>query len=391
MNRYAPGTLATIRVERVHDLPHLAWAEGQSFRLPRSVLPGPRSPSGRGGETPLRLDQGWRRPQVEEAARLRLRAAFTNRPPVSSRLPLSYQIIPSRMRSVLAGWLGRRQRRRQQQWAVFPAWPLDLSSDLLDDWACGRPSPWAGRPTPVVLSHDLDSAEGLANLVRDFLDIEERVGARSTNFVVPCAWPLDHGLLREVRRRGHEVGVHGYDHSNRTAFLPPDLRAHRLQAGAQLAGRYEGRGYRAPSLLRTRDLLVGLARHYDYDSSIPTSGGPFPTPNNGCASARPFRLAGLVELPLSMPRDGSLLFLGYGTAEIAALWRACAEQIHASGGVVVLLTHCEKRFSGQPAMLSAYRGFLEELAGDRRFRWSTAGEVVREAGPYLAGAADAAA
>ena len=383
--------LETIRVARTAGLPHLAWAEGRSFRLPRPVLAAAGLTADADEEASLDLYPAYPPPGAEQAGMLRLRAAFTDRPPTSARLPLSYRLVPGRLRSLLAGWLGRRQRGRQDRWAAFPAWPLDLSTDLLDDWANGRPSPWAGRPTPVVLSHDLDSPEGLGNLVRDFLDIEERVGARSTNFVVPCAWPLDHGLLREVRRRGHEIGVHGYDHSNRTAFLPADLQERRLAAGAELGGRYGARGYRAPSLLRTRELLARLAGRYAYDSSIPTSGGLFPTPNNGCASARPFRLGRLIELPLSMPRDGSLLFLGYGIDEIADLWRTCARQIHDSGGVVVLLTHCERRFSGRPALLAAYRALLEELAADRRFRWCTAEEVVREAAAYLPEGAGAAA
>ncbi|MBY0429880.1 MAG: methyltransferase domain-containing protein, partial [Rhodospirillales bacterium] len=122
----------------------------------------------------------------------------------------------------------------------------------------------------------------------------------------------------------------------------------------------------APSLLRTRPLLGELSRLYRYDSSIPTSGGLFPMPNNGCASARPFRLQGLWEIPLSMPRDGSLRFLGHSAREILAIWQRCAGLIAASGGVVMLLTHCEQRFSGNPAMLNAYRGFLEWVAVEGR-------------------------
>ena len=307
-----------------------------------------------------------------------MRAAFIDRSPVSSRLPFSYRLVPPWMRSLFASLVGRYQRHRQDRWAQFPAWPLDLSADFLEDWASGVPSRWTGRATPVVLSHDLDSAEGLSNLVRYFLDAEEAVGARSTNFVVPCSWPLDHGLLAEVSRRGHEIGIHGFDHSNRTAFAAPADRAERLAAGAQLGRRYGAAGYRAPSLVRTEALLADLSDHYTYDSSIPTSGGLFPTPNNGCATARPFQLGGLVELPLSMPRDGSLLFLGHRPAEIVDLWFACAEAIHSSGGIVVLLTHCEQRFSGRPAMRSAYREFLAALSADPRFRWATAGEVVKE-------------
>jgi hypothetical protein len=231
----------------------------------------------------------------------------------------------------------------------------------------------------VVLTHDLDSPEGLDRLVGQFLDLEEGAGARSVNFVVPCAWPLDRGKLTEVKRRGHGVAVHGYDHSNRTAFAEPAERRRRLAEGKRVLDTFEVMGYRAPSLLRTAPLLRDLALLYSYDSSIPTSGGLFPVPNNGCASARPFRLEGITEIPLSLPRDGSLRFLGYSAEQIAGLWIDCADCIARSGGVVVLLTHCENHFSGNGPMLGAYRRFLDHVAGDGRFRWSTPDEVLRPA------------
>ncbi len=197
---------------------------------------------------------------------------------------------------------------------------------------------------------------------------------------MPCDWPIDHGLLGEVRARGHEVGVHGYDHSNLTPFCDAQRRRERLAAAADLIARYDVIGYRAPSLVRTRALLEDLRAHYRYDSSVPTSGGRFPVPNNGCASARPFRIGGLLELPLTLPRDGSLRFLGHGPDAILALWKECADRIRRSRGVVSLLTHCEARFSGNPAMLDAYRRFLEHLAEDDRFRFVTADVLVAGAG-----------
>jgi hypothetical protein len=127
-------------------------------------------------------------------------------------------------------------------------------------------------------------------------------------------------------------------------------------------------------------LLRDLAGLYRYDSSIPTSGGLFPVPNNGCASARPFVLEGIVELPLSLPRDGSLGFLGYRPDDILALWQRCATEIADAGGIVVLLTHCEARFSGNAAMLGIYRRFLEFVAGSERFAWITPGALVASLG-----------
>jgi peptidoglycan/xylan/chitin deacetylase (PgdA/CDA1 family) len=258
-------------------------------------------------------------------------------------------------------------------------WPLDLSADFLADLVNGKPSPFIGLPTPVILSHDLDSPEGLENLVNRFLEIEEEAGARSANYIVPNGWPIRHDLLQEVKQRGHEIGIHGYDHANRTPFADATERRHRLESARELIDRYNIIGYRAPSLLRTPELLQDLSRYYRYDSSVPTSGGLFPVPNNGCASARPFLLEGIAELPLSLPRDGSLRFFGYAPAELTGIWVQCTERIARSGGVVVMLTHCENRFSGSACMLDAYRKFLGYIASSKQYEWSTPLRVLQNA------------
>ncbi len=374
-----PDELVSLRVTGVAEEEQLAWSEGLEVRLPRSLLDdtglGPCVHDGILALPPDCKAERWgiTTGMVEDH---RLRAAFTDERPASSRLPISYQLVPPRLRSVLASILGRIKRRSTEKWARFPAWPLDLSADFLADLAGLPPSPFASGPTPVILSHDLDSPEGLTNLVRHFLDIEEAVGARSANYIVPHSWRIDHDLLTEARDRGHEIGIHGYDHSNRTAFCDDDEMARRIDAADDLSERYGIRGYRAPSLLRTRRLLRSLARRYDYDSSIPTSGGLFPVPNNGCASARPFEVEGLMEIPLSMPRDGTLRFLGHCPEEIAAIWVRCAEGIARSGGVVVLLTHCEARFSGNDMMLAVYRRFLDFISASDGFAWSSADDVL---------------
>ena len=352
---------------------HLAWAEGERVTLPRQVLTALGWTDRRGTDTPLTLPAQVPPLPSGISLQLRDRAAFTNTPPVSARLPVSYQRVPGWLRAAIAGALGRWQRRSVDVWGRFPGFPLDLSADFLADLERGTPLP--SRPAPVVLSHDIDSPEGLRNLVDAFLPIEEAVGSRSVNFIVPCAWPIDHGLVAEARARGHQIGVHGYDHSNRSPFAEPGERRERLDAARAFIDRYEARGYRAPSLLRTRALLRDLSSRYAYDSSIPTSGGLFPVPNNGCATARPFTIEGITELPVSMPRDGSLRFLGYSPAEIAAIWRDCAARIARAHGVVVLLTHCERRFSGTRAMLDAYQRTLAFLRESGGFTFCAASDV----------------
>ncbi len=369
-------TLArTIRIRDCGGNARLAWAEGEEFVLPASLLGD--------GRVFARLDQHGDAVLADQAGTIeedlarsaRLAAAFTNRPPISSRLPFNYQIVPGSLRTAVARVVGRMQLSKLTRPGAFPLWPLDLTADFLADLT-GAPSAVPPGPTPVVLTHDLDSPEGMQNLFDRFLDVEEAVGARSTSFVVPNKWPLDHQRLDELVQRGHEIGIHGYDHSNRTAFCPDHELHRRVSAAAVLLRRYQVRGYRAPSLLRTPRLLRALARHYRYDSSIPTSGGVFPVPGNGCASARPFHVQGILELPLSLPRDGSLLFLGCQPEQILDLWVRCAERISRAGGVIVLLTHCERRFSGDSRMRGVYRRFLEYVASSDRYVWTTAASLL---------------
>ncbi len=377
----AADVLVPIRLAAAPGQASVQWALGKRFSLPAALLHATGLTRHVDSAGNLSVPAGRLLPGAPALEDLRLRAAYTEQQPRFARLPFSYQVVPPALRMLLASLLGRWRRRQIERWAAFPGWPLDLSADFACDLLQPPDAYVEPGPAPVLLTHDLDSPEGLARLVRQFLPLEEAVGARSVNFIVPCAWKIDDGLLTELKDRGHEIGTHGYDHSNRTAFLPPEQRQRRLREGKQRLARYEPAGYRAPSLLRTAPLLRDLARLYRFDSSIPTSGGLFPVPNNGCASARPFVVEGIVEIPLSLPRDGSLRFLGHSAAEIAGIWIDCAEQIAHSGGVVVLLTHCEARFSGNAAMLDAYRRFLEHLAGSSRFCWSSPAALLEAAWP----------
>lgn len=316
-------------------------------------------------------------PSVKSVKSLRDLRAYTETQPLSSRLPFSYQWIPPSVRQKIARGIGKSKVKQQDKWARFPLWPLDLSVDFWSDFL-NIPTIQL-RPTPVVLSHDLDSLEGLKNFWRLFAPLENRYKATSVNFIVPCGWDIDHDVLGQVAAAGHEVGVHGYDHRNKTPFLDRTEQVRRLQAAKSLIDKYKIQGYRAPSLLRTEGLVDRLEPLYSYDSSFPTSGGLFPVPNNGIATARPYKIRDrLWEFPLSMPRDGSLLFLGKSPREILKLWIDCAELISSSGGVVGLLTHCESGFSGQPAMLEVYEEFLSYISGKDNFRFQNYRDLLKE-------------
>lgn len=365
-------------VRQTESYPHLRWAEGKRFRLPSRVLDKCNLLQNLTATGDFIIPKDTMPNKISLINEIRLQNAFTEQKPISSKLPFSYQIIPPLIRSLLGRIIGYQRRRSLTKENLFPAWPIDLSVDFFEDLINGHACFWATKPSPVILTHDIDSADGLTNLVNLFIEREENIGARSTNYIVPNAWPLDHGILEDLTARGHELGIHGYDHSNLTPFCEPNTRQERLARSAELISKYDIIGYRAPSLLRTHGLFEDLPTYYSYDSSIPTSGGLFPVPNNGCASARPFIINGILEIPLSMPRDGSLRFLGHSPEQILALWINCAKSISQSGGVIVLLTHCESRFSGNEKMLDCYGRFLDFVTNSEEFYWSTPQEILEQ-------------
>lgn len=375
----AASELVEVRLPE-SQTPDTSWIVGMPFKIPADFLN--RHISSEEGGVALESAEGTTivnpkslTDQEKSAivSYLRSKRMFTETSPLSSKMPFSYQVVPPAVRSFIARAIGRRMRGDARRWAYFPSFPLDLSTDALSDILSGGYSKI--RPTPVLLTHDIDSPEGLTNLA-SFLAEEETVGARSTNFVVPCGWKINHDLISDTIRRGHEIGIHGFDHGNRTAFMDTSSIEERIGKMRDFISRYGVKGYRAPSLLRTPALLRTLSKSFSYDSSIPTSGGLFPVPNNGSASARIFEVEGICEIPLSMPRDGSLLFLGLSPGEIADLWIECAERISQSGGIIVLLTHCEKRFSGGKRMFDAYRKLLRYFESDGRFTFNTCAGIL---------------
>lgn len=161
-------------------------------------------------------------------------------------------------------------------------------------------APWpAGAPAAVSLTIDFDGEAGFLGNHPDqrhrltarsqqrfgavrgvprLLELLERHGVRAT-FFVPGATALQHpDEVREVVRRGHEVGHHGHDHLPAAAL---DAAAQRAELDRGLAALEEvcGRapaGYRSPSWEMTgptfeRLLELGFA----YDSSMMEDDRPY--------------------------------------------------------------------------------------------------------------------
>src|SRR6266850_6038261 len=149
----AADDLRRVRISGVH-VDRLEWALGREVSLPASLLEGL---TGSCDVSELDLRRMHAPPVNGLVSDLRLRAAFTNGSPYSQPIPFSYHRVPPAIRWYIAMQIGKRLRRREEQWARFPGWPLDLSADFVADWMSADAAPAPAAATPVLLTHDVDS------------------------------------------------------------------------------------------------------------------------------------------------------------------------------------------------------------------------------------------
>jgi peptidoglycan/xylan/chitin deacetylase (PgdA/CDA1 family) len=310
---------------------------------------------------PLRIPAA--RPAAEPipAARADLRFVLEERwreprPPLSTRLPFHYHRLPGPLRRALAAALVRRAPKRP-----FPRLPFEPSVDALR-WARGERVRWPhGKRAALLLTHDVDTRRGAA-LIPEFAALERALGLRSTFFVCSHHYPLDYDALARLAAEGFEIASHGYNHDNRDAFLPEAEREARLRAIAgSLGGRVPLAGFRSASLGRTPALYASLARHFAWDSSIPDVDLEG---EGGCATVLPFRIGSLVEIPITLPIESSLLYRGTRPAEIFERWSEKLDWIRRVGGVANAVLHTEPHLGGHRELRSLYADWLASLAGD---------------------------
>ena len=215
----------------------------------------------------------------------------------------------------------------------------------------------------AVLTHDIDTAAALA-FVDAIARIEEQVSARSCWNVVPRHYNIDHAQLERLVSAGHEIGLHGIWHTNREAFLPRETLTRELDALAGLRSRFAIRTYRGPSWYRTEVMFDVLESYFDTDLTtldidLLCPGGP-----GGVGVARPFRIRPeLVELPCTLPFEAPLL-IGTRPDSLVSFWRPKIDLLKRAGGVVVVNSHPDPNYLGNPTMMAEYRALLTFLADD---------------------------
>src|SRR5947207_824072 len=239
----------------------------------------------------------------------------------------------------------RRLVVRRQGLPDFPRWPLETSTiDLLRFYArCIALSArrhsmqfewfWPnGASAALVLTHDVESAEGL-RLAIDVADLEEERGFRSSFNIVGSWYRLDWGVIGELRSRGFELGVHGLFH-DRSLFESRHSFERQLPALEEFARTLGANGFRSPATHRVHMWLGELP--VDYDCTVPHS-DPFEHQPGGCCTIWPFFIGPLVELPYTMPQDHTLFNLL--RRKSADIWLEQARRLEEAHGLIQLVTH----------------------------------------------------
>jgi peptidoglycan/xylan/chitin deacetylase (PgdA/CDA1 family) len=149
-----------------------------------------------------------------------------------------------------------------ERWATLS---VDLDEWYHCRWATGAPGYGCDRPTGELVEP-----------TRQVLALFDRLGARGTFFILGEVAHFYPELVREIDARGHEIGCHGYHHTDIDLLGPEGFRRQlgaAVETLAPLSSR-PVRGYRAPNLL-VRDWMIPILREHGfrYDVSVCTSRG----------------------------------------------------------------------------------------------------------------------
>jgi len=288
------------------------------------------------------------------------------------KLGLDYKVIPPFFRN-LAGRLVHSKSTLQRDF------PIDDKVDSLEPNDGLWPAEFA-----CCFTHDIDTGYCFNVGLDLLLEVERRQGIRSTNNLVPKSrdYKIDYNRVASLQDEGFEFGCHGLHHDGRFAFISPKERESRIKIAkdALETGGVKVKGFRAPWLNRTRDMIPLLEKHgYLWDSTSPdTDPTTIGYEGTGCSTVYPFHplieSAGkyipsrIVELPITIPQDWTLIHsLKYSPSEVFELWKRKADYIQSIGGLALFLTHPAEYGMADRRYLPIYEKIIEYVKGKNPF------------------------
>ena len=203
-----------------------------------------------------------------------------------------------------------------------------------------------------VITHDVETKEGQA-YVRAVADLDESLGFRSSfNFVLE-RYPVDDGLITDLRRRGFEIGVHGLKHDGKL-FNSHSEFARRAKLVNYYIKEFGAAGFRAPFTMRNPEWMQALEIQYDLSFFDTDPYEPIP---GGTMSIWPFTVGRFVELPYTLAQDHTLtVVLGETTPR---LWFEKLDFIERYHGMALVNAHPD--YLSERVAWKVYADFLQAI------------------------------
>ena len=271
-------------------------------------------------------------------------------------------LIPSGLRRSL-------QRTYFRDWKArpFPRWPVDDTVErilerlvllaLRSQGISRLPFVWFwpdGAPSAVILTHDVETAAGLA-ACGWLMDTDAAHGMRASFQLVPEGrYDISPGVLDEIRRRGFEVSIHDLNHDGRLFTDRDEFRRRALRINAY-AREFGARGFRSGVLYRRPEWYDAL--EIAYDMSVPNV-GHLEVQRGGCCTVMPYFIGRILELPLTTTQDYSLFHVLHDFSN--DIWRQQLNAVMARHGLASFLVHPD--YLEPAGARHAYRAWLEHLA-----------------------------
>ena len=268
----------------------------------------------------------------------------------STPFRLYYQLrglIPIGFRRGMQGFRNR-YLNVANQWYI----PSDLE-EVLHTTGLSRNTIWPNASEfALVLTHDVEEQKGFDYILK-VADEEEKLGLRSCWNLVPYKYRIDAGAVQELKDRGHEIAVHGYNHDGRL-FLSESMFRSRLTAINEAIERFGAVGFRAEMVHRNLSWMQSL--NIDYDASC-FDVDPFQAMPGGVGCIWPFQVGRFIELPYTMPQDHTLFLALRETT--TRIWQEKFAFLRKHHGMVMMLTHPDYLSLGTG--LKLYQSFLKSV------------------------------
>ena len=214
-------------------------------------------------------------------------------------------------------------------------WPIDESArksrDHFHDWP-------DNNKFAILLTHDVDTDRGQKNC-RPLMDLEKRLGFRSSFNFVPERYRVDPTLRTQLVESRFEVGVHGLNHDGKLYKSRKIFQERAAKINGYLKT-WKAVGFRSPAMHHNLEWIHDLDIEYDA-STFDTD--PFEPQPDGVGTIFPFWVSrddtqdGYVELPYTLPQDFTLFILM--KEKNIDIWKQKLDWIAEKGGMALVITH----------------------------------------------------